>query len=327
MVDGSGILVVVPCLDEAETLPDLLPRLVAETPGALIVVADGGSRDGSQAIVAEIAAKSPSVRLLDNPRRIQSAGINLAVETFGAGREWLVRVDAHCDYPPYYVARLLAAARQHGADSVVVPMTTAGQGCFQQAAAAAQNSVLGTGGAAHRHLGAGRFVEHGHHALMKLDRFVAVGGYDPGFSHNEDAELDVRLGAAGARLWLEPGAALVYAPRRTPRALLRQYFNYGQGRARTVAKHRLRLRMRQRLPLVIAPLVGLAVLGVALVPILPAMALLAVPMLAWALLAIGYGIALGIGSRSKCIAMAGLAAMIMHIGWSAGYWRRLLSFG
>ncbi len=331
-MNGSGVLLVVPCLDEAETLPRLLPQLVAENPGALIVVADGGSRDGSRAIVAAIAATSPAVRLLDNPQRIQSAGINMAVEAFASGREWLVRVDAHCGYPPDYVGRLLAAARRHGADSVVVPMLTRGQGCFQKAAAAAQNSVLGTGGSAHRHLGAGRFVDHGHHALMRLDRFVAVGGYDAGFSHNEDAELDVRLRAAGARLWLEPDAALVYAPRRTPRALARQYFNYGQGRARTVGKHRLRLRLRQRLPLAIAPLVGLGVIGLGAIglgmaPMAPAMALLAVPMLGWVLLSLAYGVALGIKARSRCVAMAGVAAMIMHLAWSAGYWRRMLSFG
>ncbi len=324
---GSGVLVVVPCLDEAETLPDLLPRLVSENPGATIVVADGGSRDGSQAIVAGIAAQSPAVRLLRNPLRIQSAGINLAVDSFGSGHDWLVRVDAHCRYPPDYVGRLLAAAREHGADSVVVPMVTAGEGCFQKAAAAAQNSVLGTGGAAHRHLGTGRFVDHGHHALMKLDRFVAVGGYDASFSHNEDAELDVRLRAAGARLWLEPGAALVYSPRRTPRALLRQYLNYGRGRARTVARHRLRLRLRQQLPLAIAPLVLLAALAALLAPIMPALLVLTLPMLGWVALCLGYGLVLGIGAGSRCTAMAGVAAMIMHLGWSAGYWRHSLSKG
>ena len=316
------VLIVVPCLNEAANLPRLLAQLVADNPASTIVVVDGGSRDDSRAIVADVARRSSHVHLLANPDRIQSAGINLAVARFGAGHHWLVRVDAHCLYPANFVGLLLGAAEAHDAAMVVVPMLTRGEGCFQRAAAAAQNSVLGTGGAAHRQVGAGRFVDHGHHALFYLAAFQAVGGYDERFSHNEDAELDVRLVAAGARLWLEPGAALVYSPRRTPAALFRQYVNYGDGRARTVAKHRLRLKWRQLLPLLVAPAVCLAVLGVAVAPLALAGAALALPALVWATTCLTFGAWLGVSSRSGCAALSGVAAMTMHLGWSLGYWRR-----
>jgi hypothetical protein len=55
---------------------------------------------------------------------------------------------------------------------------------------------------AHRARGQGAFVDHGHHALMSIAAFRAVGGYDPDFAHNEDAELDHRLRAAGYDIWL-----------------------------------------------------------------------------------------------------------------------------
>ena len=79
------------------------------------------------------------------------------------------------------------------ADSVVVSMNAEGSACLQRAAAAAQNSLLGNGGSSHRIRSDGRWVDHGHHALMTTAAFKAVGGYDEAFSHNEDAELDVRL--------------------------------------------------------------------------------------------------------------------------------------
>ena len=61
-------------------------------------------------------------------------------------------------------------------DSVVVAMNTIGKGGFQTAVAAAQNSKLGNGGASHRSAGGeGRWVEHGHHALMRVAAFRAVG--------------------------------------------------------------------------------------------------------------------------------------------------------
>jgi succinoglycan biosynthesis protein ExoA len=321
LADFAAVLIVIPCLDEAANLPRLIDQFRRNAPGAMIVVVDGGSQDGSQAIVAEIADDCDTVQLMHNPARIQSAGINAAVSQFGDERRWLVRVDAHCTYPDEFTASLLQAAARHGADSVVVPMVTSGAGCFQRAVATAQNSVIGTGGSAHRHVRAGRFVDHGHHALMTIEAFRRVGGYDASFSHNEDAELDHRLGTAGARIWLEPGAAVTYLPRATPAALFRQYRNYGRGRARTVAKHRLRLRLRQFLPLMIMPLVGAAVAGVVVSPMQARSLFLALPALLWAGAVLGYGVVLGVREGKLCAAGAGVAAMIMHFSWSLGFWQ------
>ncbi|MGU3390539.1 glycosyltransferase family 2 protein [Sphingomonas sp. M1A8_2b] len=327
MPHTSRYLIVVPCLDEENALPDLLRWLVDRAAdGALIVVVDGGSKDRSVAIVEDFAQRHPAVRLLHNARRVQSAGVNLAARTFGADRDWLIRIDAHCGYPVNYVDLLLESAERHDATSVVVPMVTRGQACFQGAAAAAQNSVMGTGGSPHRHLVAGRYVDHGHHALFDLAGFLAVGGYDESFSHNEDAELDHRLGLAGGRIWLEPNASVIYYPRRTPAALLRQYRNYGRGRARTVAKHGLRLKLRQAAPLVIAPSVALALVGVMLAAAVDVrFALLALPAICWLVLCQAFAVVLAKRARSWCVLASGTAAMLMHAGWSTGYWSWLLS--
>lgn len=321
MPQPSRLLLVVPCLDEEAALPELLARLVCEVGrDALIVVADGGSRDASVAIIEDFASRHPAVRLLHNPQRLQSAAVNLAARTYGEGREWLVRIDAHCGYPADYIDLLLESAALHEASSVVVPMVTQGGACFQSAAAAAQNSVMGTGGSPHRHLVTGRYVDHGHHALFNLGAFLAVGGYDESFSHNEDAELDHRLGLAGGRIWLEPKASLIYHPRKTAGRLMRQYWNYGRGRARTVAKHNLKLKLRQAAPLVVAPSLILAVVGLLLVVLDGRFALLALPALAWLLLCQVFAVILALRARSLCVLASGAAAMIMHAGWSAGYW-------
>ncbi len=325
LLPAADVLIVVPCLNEEKTLPALLDWLRAEAGAATVVVADGGSTDASRAIVEAAMPAWPSLHLVANPERYQSAGINRAVQAFGEGRAWLVRIDAHAAYPKRYVQILIDAAMRQGAQSVVVPMVTSGTGCFQRAVAAAQNSKFGTGGSLHRHIGSGAFVDHGHHALMRLASFTAVGGYDPSFSHNEDAELDFRLGERGDRIWLEPTAALQYFPRSTATALWRQYFNFGKGRARTVHKHRLGLKRRQALPLAIAPaiLIGLAALPVALV--WPWAAVLIAPVAGWMALCQLAGLALAIGARSACTLAAGTALMIMHAGWSFGFWSQIVS--
>jgi len=282
----------------------------------LVLVADGGSSDGTRAIVGEIAARDPRVLLMDNPGRLQSAGVNLAARLMGEGRPWLVRVDAHADYPPRYASNLIAEAKATGAASVVVAMDSRGDAAFQRAAAAAQNSRLGTGGAAHRMAGCGGWVDHGHHALFRLDAFSAAGGYDEGFSHNEDAEFDLRLRGTGGTIWLTDKVRIGYHPRATARALAKQYFSYGKGRARTMLKHRARLKARQVLPLAVAPALLLALLA-------PLTWAAAVPALAWAGLALGYGFALAARAKDPAVALSGPAAMIMHAAWSVGFWRQL----
>ncbi|HRE42538.1 MAG TPA: succinoglycan biosynthesis protein exoa, partial [Terricaulis sp.] len=105
----------------------------------------------------------------------------------------------------------------------------------------------------HRNAGVRRFTDHGHHALMRTAAFRAVGGYDESFSHNEDAELDHRLIGNGARILLAGDIVVDYYPRATLRGLWRQYYMFGRGRAKTVAKHRIPLKPRQLAPALITP--------------------------------------------------------------------------
>lgn len=316
----ASILIVIPCLNEATHIGGLLDQLrpAAARLGGRIVAADGGSTDGTQAIVEKIVAQDPRVILLANPKRLQSAAINLAVATLGEGADYLIRIDAHGGYPDDYCDRLVEEALATGADSVVVSMLTAGTGAVQKAVAAAQNSKLGTGGSKHRHMSEGEWVDHGHHALMRIAAFRQVGGYDESFSHNEDAELDYRLRQAGYRIWMSGRTQMVYYPRSTLKSLYFQYLGYGRGRARNVLKHRMVPKVRQMIPLLVAPVVLLALFSFV-------HWLAAVPFLLWAAVCLGYGLATAIRQRNASIALAGVSAMVMHFGWSVGFWQQLLT--
>jgi succinoglycan biosynthesis protein ExoA len=313
---------VIPCLNEAPYIEGLIRHLLSDIqwPDPLVVVADGGSTDGTREIVSAIAAGDLRVRMLDNPDRLQSAGVNRAASQFGCDRRWMIRVDAHCDYPENYVSGLVAEARRVGAASVVVSMRTQGKGGFQNAAAAAQNSVLGAGGAAHRGTGESKWVDHGHHALFDLEHFLGAGGYDETFGANEDAEFDVRLTQAKGRIWLSHELQIAYYPRASIPALFRQYLNYGQGRARTLLRHRLKPKVRQMLPVAVAPAVALLPFGL----MQPA---LAAPALAWASVSLALGVAIGVKNRDRAAAASGVAAMVMHMAWSLGFWRQLVAAG
>lgn len=309
-----SILAVIPCLDEAAHLPRLLDQLLGDETIDVLVVADGGSTDGSREIVRQRMATTTRLHLIDNPARIQSAGINRAVAKFGSDRKWLLRIDAHCSYPENYCATLLEAAIENGADAVVVPMLSEAGGGFQQAVAAAQNSALGNGASPHRHIKIGGWVDHGHHALMDLEVFRRAGGYCESMPCNEDAEFDHRQKLLGARTWLEPRAAITYYPRKSIRSLWRQYFRYGGGRARNVKRHGQRLKIRQALPLAVPPAVMLA-------PLAAMHWIFAVPALIWLSGCLVVGTAVGARSGGGWALLGGVAAATMHLAWGLGFLR------
>lgn len=319
--NADEVVVIVPALNEARHIGDCIRSLIATDPFAArcpIVVADGGSTDGTRAVVAEMTARHPNLKLVDNPGRLQAAAVNLALGPLGEGRRFLVRCDAHAVYPAGYVSRLLDAIEAQDASSVVVPMdAVAGPGCFARAVAWIVDTPLGAGGAAHRGGRRSGPVDHGHHAAFRMESFRGLGGYDESFATNEDAEYDRRLLAAGGRIWLEASIRVGYVPRAHPGALWRQYRRYGDGRARTCLKHRAMPRARQVIPAVNLVLLVASILAAPFTPlgfVWPAVYLAALAgASAW--MALRHG--------SACGLLAGPALAIMHLAWAIGFLGRL----
>jgi succinoglycan biosynthesis protein ExoA len=316
----SRLLVVIPCLNEELYLENLVKTLIdAHTHASMrIVIADGGSKDGTVQIAESLAQKYPHVIYMHNPKKLQAAAINRAVMNYGQEVNFLIRIDAHADYPKDYCQKLLDEALETKADSVVVAMETVGKKTFQKVVAATQNSILGNGGSAHRLKNSnGQWVDHGHHALMRIDAFKAVGGYDESFSHNEDAELDYRLTRAGFKIWLTNKTSLIYYPRPSLIALFRQYVGYGSGRARTIIKHRMIPKIRQMLPACVVPAFLLSLTT-------PFFIYACLPLLIWIKICLGYGLVLAYRRNDRSLALIGPAALLMHAGWSFGFWRAIL---
>ncbi|MEM9740827.1 MAG: glycosyltransferase family 2 protein [Pseudomonadota bacterium] len=318
--DPRDILVAIPTLNEVDHIEACLESLLVGDPrleSVTFVIADGGSTDGTRSLLDRLAERHTNVRWIDNPKRLQSAAVN-AVAEMASSKTILVRCDAHSIYPPGYVTRVADALRQKEVASIVVPMDAVGKGCFQKANAWVVDTPLGSGGSAHRGGAESKFVDHGHHAGFDLAVFRSVGGYDESFSHNEDAEYDTRVAGAGGRIFLDADIRLKYLPRPAATSLARQYFNYGKGRARTIAKHNVRPRPRQLFP--VLNLFGLIISGI-LAPVFPWV--LTYPALyGGALLAVS--IALALKHRSVCGLLAGAAAAVMHISWAVGFLRQQL---
>ncbi len=321
MPPEPSVSIIVPTLNEEKYIQDAIGSLIptGERLDYELIVFDGGSTDGTAAIVKEMARRNPKIRLEPNPARYQSAAVNRGAKLAKPDSEILIRADSHAEYPPGFVAGLVQEMKTRNVASVVVPMRTRGTGFLQRGIALAQNSRLGNGGALHRTANHSRYVDHGHHAAFDRRTFLAVGGYDESFTHNEDAELDIRLRDAGARLWLCSELAIGYFPRNSLGALARQYFNHGSGRAKTMLKHRRPPKVRQLLPL--------GALGMNVLSLASGLGFgwfFFLPFIAYAGACLTGGIFLAISQRDPAGCAAGPAAMIMHQSWAAGFVYRLL---
>lgn len=316
-VEPASILAVIPTLNEALHIEACIRSLMTGHPSlrsVSLVVADGGSTDDTVGIVESLKSEFPNLSVLENPKKLQSAALNLAVdERTTETSEWLIRCDAHSIYPENFILDVAEALVSTRADSVVVPMDAVGSSCFEKANAWIVDTPLGSGGAAHRGGHESGYVDHGHHAGFAIEDFKRLGGYDESFSHNEDAEYDARLTAQGGRIFLDADIRIQYIPRSDVRGLAKQYFNYGKGRARNSAKNKTPLKPRQLLP-VFALLANLA--GLIAAPFfLPAL-----------ILPLGYLGVLALASayvmlkhRSLCGLHAGVALGTMHMSWAAGF--------
>jgi succinoglycan biosynthesis protein ExoA len=313
--DTPFITIIMPALNEARHIAAAIGSLVppADDEHCEIIVVDGCSTDETAQIVQRLGAHDKRIRLIDNPQRIQSAGVNRAARCADARARYLVRADCHALYPPGFARRVAETLMRTGAASVVVPMLSRGNAAVQRGIAAAQNSRLGNGGAAHRGAGVSGFVDHGHHAGFDARVFRALGGYDEGFSHNEDAEYDRRVVLSGGRIYLDQTLRIIYWPRADLASLARQYWNFGKGRARTLRKHAMAPKPRQLAPVgVLAALSGAVILA----PVFPAA--LVIPAL-YAGACLGWGGLLALRERDPGVAFSGPAAMIMHLAWACGF--------
>ncbi len=199
-----------------------------------ILIADGRSTDATRDILARLSAIDPRIQVIDNPARLQAAGLGLLVKA--ATGEVIIRMDVHCEYAPDYVRRCVDTLERTGADNVGGAQRASAKTFFQRAVCAALGSPLGVGGAKYRSADSEGFVDTVFLGAFRRRVFETIGLWDSGAITNEDAELNQRILESGGQIYLSRDIVVHYFPRDSYAALAKQYYRYGRGRARTLLK-------------------------------------------------------------------------------------------
>ena len=323
---GSGVSFVMPVLNEADYLERAVHAVLAqEVDGpSEIVLALGPSVDGTSAIAHRLAASDRRILLVDNPEADIPKGLNRAIEA--SHYPTIVRVDAHSELSPGYVTTALATLSRTGAANVGGVMRADGRTPFQRAVARAYNSPIGLGGGAyHGGAGAGE-AESAYLGVMRRAVIEEVGLFDETIRRGEDWELNLRIRAAGYRVWFDPALSVTYWPRESWTRLAQQFRATGAWRGELVRRYGRRNSARFFAPpalvvtILLSVVVGILQSARVLGGWLSALAsLVYLPILAYLVLVgvVAAGRGGGTGWRDRLWTLAVLPTM--HLAWGAGF--------
>ena len=244
------ISVIIPCRNEKRHIGEFLDSLLAQElePGwqLEVLVADGLSDDGTRDILRQYSARAPHVRMIDNPGRIVSTGLNAAIAA--STGEIVIRMDAHTTYARDYILQSVRVLEESGADNVGGPWVAEGRGLIGKAIAAAFRSPFCTGGGKAHDANYEGEVDTVYLGCWHRRVFDWAGLFDPELVRNQDDEFNFRLRRLGGRIWQSPRIKSSYTPRASLAALFRQYLQYGFWKVAVIRKHRALASWRHAAP-------------------------------------------------------------------------------
>jgi glycosyltransferase involved in cell wall biosynthesis len=319
------VSVILPIRNESASIEDCLAAILAQDYPAdrmEILIADGLSTDDTvekiRKLVSTVPRPSSTVAIFENPGKIVPTGLNIALRH--AKGEIIVRVDGHTLIAPDYVRQCVQALQRSGAENVGGRMDAQGRNAFGQAVALATSTPFGVGGARFHYSTSEAWVDTVYMGAWPRRVFERIGLFDEELVRDQDDEFNYRLRAQGGRILLSPGIRSQYRVRSTPRALWRQYYQYGFWKIRVLQKHPRQMRPRQFAPpvFVLALLVSVFLLFLPLpfFRLLPSSFILVLYLLAFTLTALQHP-----NSQSPIpnILLLPFVFAILHISYGLGF--------
>ena len=182
-MDRPEITIIIPVRDEEATIARAIGSVLAQNAGTSfeVVVADGGSGDGTRLTLERLARADRRVRIVTNPPGTTANGLNLALAA-ARGRYW-IRVDGHSQVPRDYAERLVAHLRSGRAEAAGAVVRGLGETPFGRAVALAHDSHFGIGDSPHHHARQLRFVDHvSHGATASTSRATSAASKRPWYA-------------------------------------------------------------------------------------------------------------------------------------------------
>jgi glycosyltransferase involved in cell wall biosynthesis len=306
------VSVILPILNEARDLVASISAILRQDypPGFEVILALGPSKDDTNRIATELAAKDARIILVDNPTGRTANGLNAAISK--SRYPIISRIDGHAEVSNTYLRDAVEILLKTKAVNVGGIMAAEGKTNFEKAVATAMRSPLGVGAARFHTGGSAGPADTVYLGTFLKSALVAAGGYDERFTRAQDWELNFRLRAAGGTVWFDPSLLVTYRPRPNLRALAKQYFEYGTWRRVVTRSHKGSVNYRYLAPPVA---VVLNLLSLVLGATLNSIFLL--PLICYLLLILLGSLRIGKSALEKIFLP--LILITMHMVWGAGF--------
>jgi GT2 family glycosyltransferase len=219
----TGVSLIATVKDEAASIGGFLDGLLAQSrPPEEIVVADGGSTDGTIAAIEAARDRSPvPIRLIEAPGTNISEGRNVAVAE--AANEVIAVTDAGARPEPDWLEKLVAPLERE-------PETAVSSGFFLPGGTGWRQRTLAIAITPQREeIDPEAFLPSSRSVAFRRSWWKQVGGYPEWLRHCEDLVFDLELRKAGAAFVFVPDSIVVWDARPDLRSFARQYFNYARG--------------------------------------------------------------------------------------------------
>ena len=232
---SPAISVILPVLNEEPHLAESVKAILAQDYTGMfeVILALGPSRDRTNKVAEELAARDSRVKLVENPSGKTAAGLNLAIAA--SMSPVIVRVDGHAKIPNNYLSLAIAILQETGAVNVGGVMAAEGVTNFEIAVSRAMRSALGVGASRFHTGGKAGEVDTVYLGAFWREAINAIGGFDERYTRAQDWELNHRLRKNGGKIYFDPRLQVTYRPRPNLKKLSKQYFQYGRWR-RVVAR-------------------------------------------------------------------------------------------
>jgi glycosyltransferase involved in cell wall biosynthesis len=221
------VSIIIPCRNEVKFIDKCLRSVFSfdSIPGETeVIVVDGMSEDGTRDILSQWSVRYSNLKILDNPMHIVPTAMNIGLKA--AKGDWIVRLDAHADYPKDYLRLCIETSKRTGADNVggifkTIPRDKSIQSKLVQALTTHR---FGVGNANYRLNASEGPADTVPYGCYRCEVFDRIGLYNEQLVRNQDYEFNRRLIHKGRRIWLNPKIQIYYYNQGTILGLLRQAF-------------------------------------------------------------------------------------------------------
>jgi glycosyltransferase involved in cell wall biosynthesis len=225
------LTIIIPTRNEASFIDRCLRSVFAADPvpsGFEVLVVDGMSKDGTRQILSGWIQEHANLTILDNPLGIVPSAMNIGIRA--ARGEWIIRLDAHSEYPANYFNLCIETNQRTGADNVGGAITTLFErkGLQGSLVQALTTHRFGVGNSTFRTGAREGWADTVPFGCYRRELFKRIGLYDERLVRNQDYELNRRLLEKGGRIWFNPAIQIIYHNQSTLHGLLRQAFTTGQ---------------------------------------------------------------------------------------------------